>query len=57
MSLLCTKVDMDMIHLMGRFRSDEMLRYLHVQSFPLVTYLESQMLQNGHYTMMPSLPL
>jgi len=30
MSLLCAKVDTDMIRLMGRWRSDEMLRYLHV---------------------------
>ncbi len=36
MSLLCAKVDTDMIRLMGRWRSDEMLRYLHVQSFPLL---------------------
>jgi len=36
MALLCAKVDTDMIQLLGRWRSDEMLRYWHVQSFPLL---------------------
>jgi hypothetical protein len=47
MSLLCAKVDTDMIRLMDRWRSDEMLRYLHVQSFPLLAPLASQMLRHG----------
>jgi hypothetical protein len=34
MSLLCARVDTDMIRLLGRWRSDKMLCYLHVQSFP-----------------------
>jgi hypothetical protein len=54
MALLCAKVDTDMIRLLGRWRSDEMLRYLHVQSFPLVAPLASQMLHHGHFTLMPN---
>jgi hypothetical protein len=57
MALLCAQVDPDMIRLMGRWRSDEMLRYLHVQSFPLLEPLASQMLHHGQYTMMPNHPL
>jgi hypothetical protein len=39
MSLLCAKVDTDTIRLLGRWRSDEMLRYLHIQAFPLLVPL------------------
>jgi hypothetical protein len=56
MALLCAKVDTDMIRLLGRWRSDEMLRYLHVQSFPIVAPLAAQMLQHGHFTLIPNLP-
>ncbi len=54
MSLLCARVDTDTIRLLGRWRSDEMLRYLHVQAFPLVAPLASQMLQHGHFTLNPN---
>jgi len=56
MALLCARVDTDMIRLLGRWRSDEMLRYLHVQSFPLVAPLAHQMLQHGSFIMIPNLP-
>jgi hypothetical protein len=36
MSLLCAKVDTVMICLLGPWHSDEMLLYLHAQTFPLV---------------------
>jgi hypothetical protein len=54
MSLLCAKVDTDTIRLLGRWHSDEMLRYLHVQTFPLVAPLASQMLQHGSFTLIPN---
>ncbi len=54
MSLLCAKVDTDMIRLLGRWRSDEMMRYLHVQTFPLVAPLAAQMLQHGNFTLIPN---
>jgi hypothetical protein len=56
MALLCARVDTDMIRLLGRWRSDEMLRYLHVQTFPIVAPLAAQMRQHGSFTMMPNLP-
>jgi hypothetical protein len=54
MSLLCAKVDTDMIRLLGRWRSDEMMRYLHVQTFPLLAPLAAQMLQHGTFTLIPN---
>jgi hypothetical protein len=57
MALLCAKVDTDTIRLLGRWRSDEMLRYLHVQTFPLVAPLASQMLRHGHFSLMANQPL
>jgi hypothetical protein len=57
MALLCAKVDTDVIRLLGRWRSDEMLRYLHVQSFPLLAPLAPQMLRHGAFTLMPNLPM
>jgi hypothetical protein len=57
MSLLCAKVYMDLIRLLGRWRSDEMLRCLHVQTFPLVALLAAQMLCHGHFSLMTNHPL
>jgi hypothetical protein len=57
MALLCTRVDANTIRLLGRWRSDEMLRYLHVQAVPLVTPLANQMLRQGSYTLLPNIAL
>jgi hypothetical protein len=59
MALLCAAVDTDIIRLIGRWRSDEMLRYLHVQALPIVAPLARQMLQHGNYALIPNnrLPL
>jgi hypothetical protein len=46
MALLCTKVDTNLIRLISRWRSDEMLQYLHVQAEPV-------MRQFGSFTMHP----
>jgi hypothetical protein len=54
MALLCARVDTDTICLLGRWRSDEMLRYLHVQSYPIVAPLASRMLQQGNFTLIPN---
>jgi hypothetical protein len=56
-SLLCAKVDTDMIHLLGRWRNDKMLRYLHVQTFHRVAPLAAQMLCHGHFSLMSNQPL
>jgi len=54
MALLCARVDTDTIRLLGRWRSDEMLRYLHVQTYPIVAPLASRMLQQGNFTLIPN---
>jgi hypothetical protein len=56
MALLCAQVDTDRIRLLGRWRSDKMLRYLHVQAYPVVAHLAPAMLQHGHYTLIPNIP-
>ena len=47
MALLCAGVDSDRIRLIGRWRSDEMYRYLHVQAQPVMTGLAAAMLPLG----------
>ena len=56
-ALLCARVDTDTIRLLGRWRSDEMLCYPHVQAVPLVTPLVTQMLRQGSYTLLPNIAL
>ena len=52
MALLCAHVDSDTIRLLGRWRSDEMLRYLHVQAQPIMHQFSQRMLHAGSYTML-----
>ena len=54
MALLCANVDTDRIRLLGRWRSDEMLRYLHVQAEPIMRHFSSQMLSGGNFTLLPN---
>jgi hypothetical protein len=54
MALLCANVDSDRIRLLGRWRSDEMLRYLHVQAEPIMRHFSSQMLAGGNFTLLPN---
>lgn len=54
MALLCANLDTDKIRLLGRWRSDEMLRYLHVQAYPIVSPLASAMLQHGDFNFIPA---
>jgi len=54
MALLCANVDSNRIQLLGRWRSDEMLRYLHVQAEPLMRSFASRMLAGGHFTLLPN---
>ena len=51
MALLCARVDTDVIQLAGRWRSDAMLRYLHVQAAPLTSRLAPQMLEFGDFSL------
>ena len=53
MALLCAQVDSDLIRLLGRWRSDEMLRYLHVQAQPVMRNFSRLMLQGGQFSLIP----
>jgi len=53
MALLCAAVDTDVIRLLGRWRSDEMMRYLHVQALPILAPLATQMVTHGAFALLP----
>jgi hypothetical protein len=53
-ALLLACVDPDVIRLIGRWRSDEMLWYLHVQAYPLMRDYSQRMLSAGTYTLIPN---
>ena len=54
MALLCDSVDSDRIRLLGRWRSDEMLRYLHLQAKPIMDGFAERMLKGGNYQLLPN---
>lgn len=47
MALLCSEIDPDNIRIMGRWKSDAMLRYLHAEALPMRQHLAQAMLQGG----------
>ena len=53
MALLCAGIDGDRIRLIGRWRSDEMYRYLHVQAAPVMTGLAAAILRGGSFRLTP----
>lgn len=53
-ALLCANVDTDIIRLLGRWKSDEMLRYLHLQAAPLMSDFSRRMLAGGNFTLIPN---
>jgi hypothetical protein len=53
MTLLCAEADTDIIRLLGRWHSDEMLHYLHVKAYPLLCNLIPAMLQHGNFHVIP----
>ena len=54
MALLCAGVDGDRLRMIGRWRSDEMYRYLHVQAQPVMNGLAAAMLRGGNFRLTPS---
>lgn len=54
MALLCAQVDTDIIRLIGRWRSDEMLRYLHVQAEPIMRHFAAKMISLGDFALLPN---
>ena len=53
-ALLCAGIDTDVIRLLGRWRSDEMLRYLHAQAGPVLKDFSKKMLSGGSFTLIPN---
>ena len=54
MALLCAGVDSDRLRRIGRWRSDEMFRYLHVQAQPIMNGLAAAMLRGGDFRLTPA---
>jgi hypothetical protein len=54
MSLLNQLVDSDRIRLLGRWQSDAMLSYLHVQAHNVKSGFSSIIMQGGDFTLIPS---
>jgi hypothetical protein len=52
--LLCANVDSCHIELLGRWHSDQMLRYLHLQAQPLMREFSKKMLAGGNFTLLPN---
>ena len=53
MALLMARVDTDKIRLVGRWRSDIMLRYLHRTAQTFTEGLASRMVQHRDYALIP----
>ena len=52
MDLLVSKVDPNIIQILGRWRSDEMLRYLHLTAEPFMKKFAKKIL-HANYTLAP----
>ena len=52
-ALLCANIDSNTVQLIGRWKSDAMLRYLFVQAAPRMSHLANAMLHGGRYTLTP----
>jgi hypothetical protein len=57
MALFCAGMDKTTIQLMGRWKSEELLRYLHTQAFPVTAQCAELMLRHGDFAFIPNQPL
>jgi hypothetical protein len=53
MALLHGRVDLNNIRMMGRWNSDAMMRYLHVQAQPILGNYANHMFNQGTYSFLP----
>jgi hypothetical protein len=53
MALLCGKVDFDLFRILGRWHSDAMTRYLHMQAQPVTQNFAATMYNHGTYEFLP----
>jgi hypothetical protein len=49
-AMLCARIDPQTIRMLGRWHSDEMLRYLHLQALPHTRSIAADMVQHGSFT-------
>jgi hypothetical protein len=54
MALITARIDSDLIRLLGRWQSDAMLRYLHVQSVPVLQNFARAMHAQGQIPALPA---
>jgi len=54
MALLYAQDDSNIIRLLGRWRSDEMLWYLHLQAEPVMRNFSRRMLAHGAFVLLPN---
>ena len=54
MALLIDRFDTETIRLVGRWRSNTMLRYLHMSAQTFTLSLATRMVQHGYYALIPS---
>jgi hypothetical protein len=53
MALLCGKVDFDLIRILGRWHSDAMIQYLHMQAQSVMQNFAANMFNNGTHDFLP----
>ena len=54
MALLCGRVDHNLIQMLGRWHSDAMMRYLHLQAKPVMQGFAAKMYNHGTYSFLPT---
>jgi hypothetical protein len=53
MEMLCGRIDLINIRVMGRWHSDAMMRYLYIQAVPILNNYAIKMFNEGTYTFQP----
>ena len=53
MALLCGNIDPNIIQMLGRWHSDSMMRYLHLQARPIMKRFAQVMYNGGNYDFLP----
>ena len=53
MALLCSGVGTNIISLIGSWRSDKMLRYLHLQAEPIMRNYSKLIINHSNYNLLP----
>ena len=53
MAFLCSRLDSNIINLVGLCRRNKMIRYLHVQAEPLMRNFLRLMITHGNYPLLP----